>query len=105
MDIHQRDDLPFPHSLPEFQHLFPDEAACATFLERARWGNGFICPCCGTSGDPIVSPISPTVLRCRHCQHNSYLTAGTVMERGVVVSQHVILVLEQHVIRLRMIAR
>jgi micrococcal nuclease len=29
MDIHQRDSLPFPHSLPEFQLLFQDDEACA----------------------------------------------------------------------------
>lgn len=36
-----RDDLPFPRSPPEFQRLFPDEAACAAYLERARWSGGF----------------------------------------------------------------
>ena len=81
IDVLERGDLPFPRSLPEFQRLFPDEAACAAYLERARWGDGFICPCCGTSGDPYRFANRPTVLRCRHCQHNSYLTAGTVMER------------------------
>ena len=35
MDIFQRVDLPFPQSLPEFQRLFPDDAACATYLEKA----------------------------------------------------------------------
>lgn len=27
-------DLPFPKSLPDFQKLFPDDAACATYQER-----------------------------------------------------------------------
>ena len=81
IDVLERGDLPFPRSLPEFQRIFPDEAACAAYLERARWGGGFICPCCETSGDPYRFANRPTVLRCRHCQHNSYLTAGTVMER------------------------
>ncbi len=44
IDVLERDDLPFPGSLAEFQHWFPDEAACAAYLERARWGNGFACP-------------------------------------------------------------
>lgn len=30
-------DLPFPKSLPDFQRLFPDDAACASYLERLRW--------------------------------------------------------------------
>ena len=38
MDVLDRADLPFPHSLPEFQRLFPDDAACAAYLEKARWG-------------------------------------------------------------------
>ena len=28
MDVLDRADLPFPHLLPEFQRLFPDDAAC-----------------------------------------------------------------------------
>jgi predicted RNA-binding Zn-ribbon protein involved in translation (DUF1610 family) len=49
MDIFQRGDLPFPQSLPEFQRLFPDDAACATYLEKARWKAVFVCPHCGVS--------------------------------------------------------
>lgn len=30
-------DLAFPKSLPEFQRLFPDDAACARYLEKIRW--------------------------------------------------------------------
>ena len=40
MDVLDRADHPFPHSLPEFQRLFPDDAACAAYLEKARWGDG-----------------------------------------------------------------
>ena len=46
IDVLERSDLPFPRSMPEFQRLFPDEAACAAYLERARWINGFVCPRC-----------------------------------------------------------
>ena len=53
MDVLDRADLPFPHSLPEFQRLFPDDAACAAYLEQARWGDGFACPHCGTAGEPF----------------------------------------------------
>jgi hypothetical protein len=47
MDVDQPAALPFPQSLPEFQRLFPDDAACAEYLEKARWGDGFVCPHCG----------------------------------------------------------
>lgn len=41
-DVFLHADLPFPKSLPGFQKLFPDDAACATYLEKIRWegGNG-----------------------------------------------------------------
>ncbi len=52
----ERDDFPFPHLLPEFQYLFSDEAACAGYLERARGGDGFVCPHAGRPASPIVTP-------------------------------------------------
>jgi len=42
MDIHQRDDLAFPHSLSEFQRLCQDGEACARYLLKLRWRNGFV---------------------------------------------------------------
>ncbi len=81
IDVLERDDLPFPRSLPEFQRLFPDEAACAAYLERARWDAGFVCDHCGSPGDPYRFANRPGVCRCRHCNRDTSLTAGTVMER------------------------
>lgn len=81
IDVLERDDLPFPRLLPEFQRLFPNEAVCAAHLERARWSNGFICDHCGTPGEPYRFANSPGVCRCRHCNRDTSLTAGTVMER------------------------
>ena len=63
MDVLDRADLPFPHSLPEFQRLFPDDAACAAYLEKARWGDGFACPHCGTAGEPFHFENRPGDLR------------------------------------------
>ena len=82
MDVLDRADLPFPHSLPEFQRLFPDDAACTAYLEKARWGDGFACPHCGTVGEPFHFENRPGVLRCRKCRQNTELTVGTVMERS-----------------------
>ena len=81
IDVLERVDLPFPRSLPEFQRLFPNESACAAYLERARWRDGFVCSRCAVADEPYRFANRPTVLRCRHCQIDSYLTAGTVMER------------------------
>ena len=79
IDVLDRDELPFPHSLPEFQRLFPDEAACAAYLERARWRDGFVCPHCAVADKPRYVSTRPKVLRCRHCRRDTSLTAGTVM--------------------------
>ncbi len=74
------DDLPFPTSLPEFQRLFPRDAACAAYLERVRWRDGFICPSCNEGAAPIRITTRPHVLRCRKCRKEARLTAGTVMQ-------------------------
>ena len=81
IDVLTRGDLPFPKSLPEFQRLFPDEKSCAFYLERTRWGDGFICEHCASSGDPYRFINRTGVLRCRHCNRDTSLTAGTIMER------------------------
>lgn len=58
--------------------MFPDEQACGAYLERVRWPDGFACHC-GAVGEAYRFENRPTVLRCRKCQRNTYLTAGTVM--------------------------
>jgi transposase-like protein/DNA-directed RNA polymerase subunit RPC12/RpoP len=82
MDVLEREDLSFPQSLPEFQKLFPDDAACVAWLEQARWPDGFVCPHCGLKADPFRFANRPTVYRCRKCGQNTSLTVGTVMERS-----------------------
>ena len=82
LDVLQRDELPFPQSLPEFQRLFPDDAACAAYLEKARWDGGFVCPHCQTTGEPFRFASRPGILRCRKCRRDAGLMAGTVMERS-----------------------
>ena len=74
--------LRFPNTLPEFQRFFPDDAACAVYLESIRWPGGFVCKHCGTKGDPYrFNTRTSIVLRCRSCGKNISLTAGTVMEK------------------------
>ena len=72
-------DQPFPKTLPEFQKAFPDEAACAAYLERLRWPEGFNCPQCSVVGDPYRFTNRPTVLRCRNCLADTHLTASTIL--------------------------
>jgi transposase-like protein len=79
-DIFQHAALAFPKSLPEFQRLFPDDRACAAYLERIRWENGFVCPACNMIGEPYRFEAKPHVLRCRKCRKDIALKAGTVMQ-------------------------
>lgn len=80
-DIFQHETLPFPKSLPQFQKLFPDDTACAAYLEKIRWEYGFTCPQCHAQGEPFRFANRPHVLRCRKCRSDISLTANTVMER------------------------
>ena len=82
MDIFQRDDLGFPRSLPEFQRHFPDDAACAAYLEHTRWPEGFVCRHCGVIGEPFRIATRPGDLECRSCRRQTGLLVGTVMERS-----------------------
>ena len=70
----------FPTSLPEFQRVFPDDRACASYLEHLRWPVGFACPKCGVVGEPYRFAARPGVMRCRSCKANVSLTAGTAMQ-------------------------
>ena len=82
MDVFARNDLPFPKSIPDFQRLFPDNAACFAYLEAARWSCGFVCPNCHNLGEPFRFTARPGVLACRKCRKQTSLTVGTVMERS-----------------------
>ena len=71
----------FPTSLPDFQRMFPDDRACAQYLEAIRWREGFVCPKCNSSAVPYRFENRPGVLRCKGCKRDVALTGGTVMER------------------------
>jgi len=62
-----------PKSLPEFQQVFPDDAACAAYLYGLRFPTGFICPYCCAQGEPYRFRNYPDMLRCRGCRRNTRL--------------------------------
>ena len=82
MDILERSDVAFPGSLPDFQRMFPDDAACATYLERIRWPDGLHCPHCGALAVAGRLLNRPGILACRSCRRQTGLLKGTVMERS-----------------------
>lgn len=67
----------YPGTLQEFDTWFLSEAACAAYLHRLRWPNGFICPACGGSSSWTTAR---GLLRCATCQRQTSLVAGTVLE-------------------------
>lgn len=74
-------DIGFPKSLPDFVRMFPNDDACAKYLEAVRWPDGFACAKCGERGEPFRFKARPSVLRCRVCRADNSLTADTVMHR------------------------
>lgn len=70
-----------PRSMLDFQRMFPSEAACADYMERVRWPDGFVCPSCRAKGEPYRFAAHPAILECRSCKKETSLTAGTVMHK------------------------
>ena len=69
----------YPRSLSEFMVMFPDEAACARFVEGLRFGDGFACRDCGVVAEPWRA--SQGRLMCRSCRAAVRLCAGTVFDK------------------------
>jgi transposase-like protein len=66
----------YPTTLAELHSWFSDEESCLAFLRRLRWSEGFVCPSCGTVGEPLR--IRRARLRCRACRAETSATAGTI---------------------------
>ena len=67
-------------SLPQFMELYGTEEKCEAALEQARWPVGFLCPRCGEKEHGLVYGRRLKRYQCRHCRHQTTLTAGTIME-------------------------
>jgi transposase-like protein len=78
------DELPvagidYPATFRQLIAWFPDEPACAAFLERLRWRNGFSCP--GCRGDANWRGRDGSFV-CRACKRRTSVTAGTIFHRS-----------------------
>ena len=69
----------YPRNWNEFLDWFGTEEACLAYLERLRWGAGFVCPRCGSTAEPYRA--SRTRLMCRDCKYQGSVTAGTIFEK------------------------
>ncbi len=68
--------------------MFPDETACLRYLQQLRWPGGFVCESCGTVGEPFRLATRPRVIKCRACERETSMTAGTMLH-GSKTSPHV----------------
>ncbi len=68
-------------SLTEFFEKFDTEETCRQYLYAKRWPDGFVCPKCGAGGEPFQI-VSRHIYQCKHCNHQTSVTAGTVMDKS-----------------------
>ena len=66
-----------PDSLLAFQHMFPDDDACAAWLIEMRWPDGFVCPACGHEKGWALRRKAHT-FECAGCRRQTSVTAGTI---------------------------
>jgi transposase-like protein len=69
----------YPSTYREFVGMFPDVQACAAYLERLRWPEGFICASCGVASTPWKQ--SRHRLVCPVCRHQTTATTGTIFDK------------------------
>jgi hypothetical protein len=68
----------FPRTSIEFGEFFPNESACTAYLEKLRWGNGFICTLVHASAAAWHSNRGLSL--CPTCRRQVSATAGTIFE-------------------------
>ncbi len=67
----------YPRKLSDIESRFAAEEACRKYLAELRWPSGFSCPrCSGTE----AWYMNTGLMRCRSCEYNLSLTAGTIFE-------------------------
>jgi Transposase zinc-ribbon domain/ISXO2-like transposase domain len=70
-----------PPSLQRFMADFPDDDACADWLAKRRWPDGFVCPSCASTRGWKLETKSWT-WECAACARQTSVTAGTIMHRS-----------------------
>ena len=67
----------FPGTFGELLDWFPDDQACVSYLERVRWGEGFVCPRCDAVGGDWWA-VRRGLRKCGVCRRETSVTAGTI---------------------------
>jgi len=76
---HPRAGVDYPGNWHELLAWFPDDAACLRYLERLRWGAGFLCRFCGAVDG--WWQMTDGLRRCKACRCETSVTAGTILAR------------------------
>jgi transposase-like protein len=76
MDLRLEIPEDFPRTILEFEERFATDEACAGFLAKLRWPNGFVCPRCSGRGGWSLQ--SRDLVECPLCHYQASVTAGTV---------------------------
>lgn len=69
-------------TMMKFMERFDTEEKCREYLYKIRWPEGFVCPKCGAKDDRPFQIKSRHKLQCRHCTHQTSVTAGTIMDKS-----------------------
>ena len=77
-DAHPVAGVDYPRNYHELLGWFPDDAACLRYLERLRWGDGFVCRFCGVV-DGQYWRMGDGLRRCAACRRETSVTAGTIL--------------------------
>lgn len=71
--------LDYPNTYRGFVEMFPDDAACAAYLAKLRWPEGFVCPACKSIAIPWQA--SRGRLACSFCRQQTSVTSGTIFDK------------------------
>lgn len=66
----------------EEETFLRSEKVAYDYFYKLKWPSGFACPKCGFKGAYIISTRKRPLYQCQSCDHQTTLTAGTVMERS-----------------------
>lgn len=69
----------YPNTYREFVKMFPADTACAAYLAKLRWPEGFICPACKKVSTPWNE--SRRRLACPICRHQTSVSTGTIFDK------------------------
>ncbi|PSU21549.1 hypothetical protein CTM88_20725 [Photobacterium aquimaris] len=69
-------------SISEFLEIYGTEEQCRKLLFNLRWGNGYVCPKCGSKKYCEIK--SRNLFQCNNCHYQTSLTADTIFSHSKI---------------------